>query len=42
MNADELRSMQTPLKERYREDPASALLTPSCRACPLFSQRCWE
>ena len=27
MNADELRSMQTPLKERYREDPASALLT---------------
>ena len=27
MNADELRSMQTPLKERYREHPASALLT---------------
>ena len=27
MNADELRSMQTPLKERYREEPASALLT---------------
>ena len=27
MNADDLRSMQTPLKERYREHPASALLT---------------
>ncbi len=27
MNADELRSMQTPLKERYREHPALALLT---------------
>jgi uncharacterized OsmC-like protein len=27
MNADELRSMQTPLKERYREQPASAKLT---------------
>ena len=27
MDADELREVQTPLKERYREDPASALIT---------------
>jgi uncharacterized OsmC-like protein len=27
MNADELRSLQTPLKERYREDPQAALIT---------------
>jgi uncharacterized OsmC-like protein len=27
MNADELRALQTPLKERYRADPASALQT---------------
>src|SRR6266705_6648246 len=27
MNADELRSIQTPLKERYREDPNAALIT---------------
>jgi len=27
MNADELRSLQAPLKERYREEPESALIT---------------
>ena len=27
MNADDLRSLQTPLKERYREDPNAALIT---------------
>src|SRR6266478_6559146 len=27
MNAEELRSAQSPLKERYREDPESALIT---------------
>ena len=27
MNADELRTLQTPLKARYKEDPASALVT---------------
>ena len=27
MNADELRSMQAPLKERYRERPGAALIT---------------
>lgn len=27
MNADELRSLQAPLKERYREHPAAALVT---------------
>ena len=27
MNTDELRSIQAPLKERYRESPASALIT---------------
>jgi uncharacterized OsmC-like protein len=27
MKADELRSIQTPLKERYREDPEAALIT---------------
>jgi uncharacterized OsmC-like protein len=27
MNADELRALQSPLKERYREDPASARIT---------------
>ncbi|MGH9162379.1 MAG: OsmC family protein, partial [Vicinamibacteraceae bacterium] len=27
MNADELRSLQAPLKERYREDPDAALVT---------------
>jgi uncharacterized OsmC-like protein len=27
MNADELRAMQAPLKERYRDEPASALVT---------------
>src|SRR5437867_5861238 len=27
MNAEELRSIQTPLKERYREEPAAALIT---------------
>ena len=27
MNADELRSVQTPLKERYREKPGAALIT---------------
>jgi uncharacterized OsmC-like protein len=27
MNADELRSVQAPLKERYREDPSAALIT---------------
>jgi uncharacterized OsmC-like protein len=27
MNTDELRALQLPLKERYREEPASALIT---------------
>jgi uncharacterized OsmC-like protein len=27
MNADEIRSLQAPLKERYREHPATALIT---------------
>ena len=27
MNADELRSVQAPLKERYREAPEAALIT---------------
>ena len=27
MNADELRSIQSPLKERYRESPAAAVIT---------------
>ncbi len=27
MNADDLRNLQAPLKEQYREDPASALIT---------------
>lgn len=27
MNADQLRSLQAPLKERYREEPAAALIT---------------
>jgi uncharacterized OsmC-like protein len=27
MNADELKRLQTPLKERYREEPAAALVT---------------
>ena len=27
MNADELRTLQAPLKERYREDPSQALVT---------------
>jgi uncharacterized OsmC-like protein len=27
MNADELRSIQTPIKERYREDPTAAVVT---------------
>ena len=27
MNADELRSMQTPLKDRYRDNPSAALVT---------------
>ncbi len=27
MNADELKSVQAPLKERYRDDPAAALIT---------------
>ncbi|MFL5515855.1 MAG: OsmC family peroxiredoxin, partial [Gemmatimonadales bacterium] len=27
MNADELRALQSPLKARYREDPAGALVT---------------
>src|SRR5713226_6219994 len=27
MNADELRSMQAPIKERYREHPESAVIT---------------
>jgi uncharacterized OsmC-like protein len=31
MNADELRALQAPVKARYREDPARALLT--MRAC---------
>jgi len=31
MNADELRALQTPLKARYREDPASAVVTLKAR-----------
>ncbi len=31
MNADELRAMQAPLKERYRSEPASALVTLSAQ-----------
>jgi uncharacterized OsmC-like protein len=31
MNADELRALQAPVKARYREDPASALLTMRAR-----------
>jgi uncharacterized OsmC-like protein len=27
MNADELRSLQAPIKERYRDDPAAAVIT---------------
>src|SRR5215471_19158826 len=27
MNSDELRSLQTPLKRRYRDDPNAALIT---------------
>src|ERR1044071_9507130 len=27
MNADELRSIQTPLKQQYRDDPGAALIT---------------
>ncbi len=27
MNAEDLRSIQTPLKERYREAPEAALIT---------------
>ena len=27
MNADELRAMQAPLKERYRAEPSSAVVT---------------
>jgi len=27
MNRDQLRALQTPLKQRYREDPESALIT---------------
>lgn len=32
MQADELRALQAPLKERYREDPGAALITLSARA----------
>jgi uncharacterized OsmC-like protein len=31
MNADELRALQAPVKARYREDPASAMLTMRAR-----------
>ena len=31
MSADELRALQTPLKARYREDPASAVVTLKAR-----------
>jgi uncharacterized OsmC-like protein len=31
MDADELRSLQAPLKERYREDPGAALITLKAR-----------
>ena len=27
MNAEQLRSIQTPLKEKYKADPAAALIT---------------
>ncbi|HVZ45858.1 MAG TPA: OsmC family protein [Ramlibacter sp.] len=33
MNADELRAMQAPLKSRYREEPASALVTLRAEGC---------
>ncbi|HVW19387.1 MAG TPA: OsmC family protein [Solirubrobacteraceae bacterium] len=32
MQADELRAIQTPLKERYRDDPQSAVVTLTARA----------
>ena len=32
MNADELRAIQAPLKERYRADPGAAVVTLSARA----------
>jgi uncharacterized OsmC-like protein len=31
MNADELRALQAPLKERYRQDPAAGLVTLTAR-----------
>jgi hypothetical protein len=33
MNADELRSLQAPLKEHYREAPEAALITLRARGC---------
>lgn len=32
MNVDELRSLQAPIKERYKKEPASALVTASAEA----------
>jgi uncharacterized OsmC-like protein len=32
VNADDLRAVQTPLKERYRDDPAAAVVTLSAKA----------
>jgi uncharacterized OsmC-like protein len=34
MKADELRSLQAPLKERYRKQPETALLTLRAEGCP--------
>jgi len=34
MNADELRAAQAPLKARYREEPAAALVTADARGTP--------
>ncbi len=38
MTADELRSIQSPLKLRYRDDPASALITMKARGTLLPEQ----
>jgi uncharacterized OsmC-like protein len=40
MKAEELRSLQAPLKARYREDPASALGTLSASATLLTGPQC--
>ena len=35
MNAEELKAMQAPLKQRYKDDPAAAVVTLRARAGPL-------